>query len=226
MSEGRAITCESFQVRRPVLAQTDGFFVFNTNLTFLYSSDTKGFKKLKNKIASSGIWTHYHWIRILTALPIQPPRHLLNRKSLNWSWIISRINRARLYELQIGWVGKAVRILIQWWLLLWVQIPQEAILFFYFVKPFVSILYRNVRFGWKRKTRMSLPNSLSGASETCLRVKTWQYLWFESHPWLSCSNQHISPGNKKNYKALEWAPCNTSESPQITFINRHKWTRL
>ena len=31
---------------------------------------------------------------------------------------------------QIGWVGKAARILIQWWLLLWVQIPLEEILLF------------------------------------------------------------------------------------------------
>ena len=29
-----------------------------------------------------------------------------------------------------GWEGKAVRILIQWWLLLWVQIPLEVTLFF------------------------------------------------------------------------------------------------
>ena len=77
-----------------------GFFVFNTNLTFLYKIDIEGFKKSK-KVAFSGIWTHnsnHHWIRILTALPTQPPRHLLNRKSLNWSWIISRINRAWLYK--------------------------------------------------------------------------------------------------------------------------------
>ena len=39
-----------------------------------------------------------HWIRILTALPTQTPRHLLDRKSLNWSWIISRIDRAWLYK--------------------------------------------------------------------------------------------------------------------------------
>ena len=31
---------------------------------------------------------------------------------------------------QIGWVGKAVRILIQWWLLSWVQIPLAAPFFF------------------------------------------------------------------------------------------------
>ena len=52
-----------------------GFFVFNTNLTFLCKIDIKGFKKVKTKAASSGIWTHnsnYHWIRILTALPTQP----------------------------------------------------------------------------------------------------------------------------------------------------------
>ena len=124
--------------------ETIEVFVFNTNLTFLYKIDIKDFKKVstKNKVASTHN-SNYHWIRILTTLPTQPPRHLLNRKSLNWSWIISRINRAWLYngrtirwphatgvwksetamDWQIGWVGKAVRILIQSWLLLcWVQI--------------------------------------------------------------------------------------------------------
>ena len=85
---------------------------------------------------------NHHWIRILTALPTQTPRYLLNRKSLNWSWIISRINRVWLYkglkiwetamDWHIDWVGKAVRILIQWWLLLWVQIPLEATFFLLF----------------------------------------------------------------------------------------------
>ena len=49
------------------------FFVFNTNLTFLYKIDIEGFKK-KKKLSPSGIWTHnsnHHWIRILIALPTQ-----------------------------------------------------------------------------------------------------------------------------------------------------------
>ena len=41
-----------------------------------------------------------------------------------------------------GWVGKAVRILIQWWLLLWVQIPLEATLFILKKKVFRLYLVR------------------------------------------------------------------------------------
>ena len=110
------------------------------------------------KFASSGIWTHnsnHHWIRILTALPTQPPRHLLNRKSLNWSWIISRFNWAWLYKgLKIwDWQGmtdwlseEGIRILIQWWLVLWVQFSLRATFFAEtFQNTSMSILYRNVR---------------------------------------------------------------------------------
>ena len=62
------------------------FWIFFTKLT------QRGFKISKNKIASTGNRTHntnHLWIRVLTALPTQPPRHSLNRKSLNWTWIIS-----------------------------------------------------------------------------------------------------------------------------------------
>ena len=47
-----------------------GFFVFNTNLTFLYNIDTEGFKK-KQQIASSGIGTHnnnHHSIIVVVVL--------------------------------------------------------------------------------------------------------------------------------------------------------------
>ena len=156
-----------FQV---VFAVPHSGFSFSTQIWHFCTKLTSRVLKSKEKVASSGIWTHnsnHYWIRILTTLPTQQPRHLLNRKSLNWSWIISRINRAWLYkglkiwdcqvwksetamDWQIGWVGKAVRILIQWWLLLWVQIPQEPASF-YFLKALMSILYRNVRFVLKTK---------------------------------------------------------------------------
>ena len=55
-------------------------------------------KSFKKKLPPVGFDSNHHWIRILTVLPTQPPRHLLNRKSLNWSWIISRINRAWLHK--------------------------------------------------------------------------------------------------------------------------------
>ena len=90
-------------------------FVFNTNLafpTFLYRIDIKGLKKTsaKNKVASTLVGIdrtptplNHLWIRsrclfhsatktkirILTALTTQPPSYLLNRRSLNWTWIIS-----------------------------------------------------------------------------------------------------------------------------------------
>ena len=57
-----------------------------------------------------------------------------------------------------GWVGKVFRILIQWWLLLWVQIPLEAT-FFSFLKPSMSILYRNVT---KLKRGKSIDEMMTG----------------------------------------------------------------
>ena len=44
---------------------------------------------------------------------------------------------------QIGWVGKAVRILIQWWLLLWVQIPLEVAFFLLFKTLNVNFVQRS-----------------------------------------------------------------------------------
>ena len=126
---------------------TIGFFVFNTNLTFVYKINIEGFKKFQQKIKLPpvGFELTTAAIRILSALPTQPPSHLLNRRSLYWSWYYTEVGsflesiehdliRVLKFETgkerQIGWVGKAVRILIQWWLLLWVQIPLGATLFF------------------------------------------------------------------------------------------------
>ena len=125
------------------------FFRNNTpNLTFLaflYKIDITGFQNQQKKIASTGYWTHNTnpTITILTALTTQPPRHLLNRISLNWTWIISgsiehdfiRVWKFKTsMDWQIGWVGKAVRILIVG-LMLWVQYPVEAIFFLLILKP-------------------------------------------------------------------------------------------
>ena len=158
-------------LHRILFGYTYSGFSFSTqNVTFLYKIDIEGFKKFKKKVASSGIWTHnssHHWIIILTALLTQPPSHLWNRKYLYWSWIISRINRTWLHrvlkfgtgkELQIGWVGKAVRILIQWWLVLWDQIPLGATLFF--VETFQTSQCQHCSemsdWCWKRKPWMSV----------------------------------------------------------------------
>ena len=58
-----------------------------------------------------------------------------------------------------GWVGKAVRILIQWWLLLRVQIPLEATFFFLLFKTFdvnfvqkCQICVENEKPEWKQRT--------------------------------------------------------------------------
>ena len=110
--------------------------------------------QMKIKVASTGNWTHntsHLWIRILTALITQPHRHLLNRKSLNWTWIISgsiEHNFIRIWksetgrDWQFGWVGKAVRIVIH----RWVPFPKEATLFCDdFETPRCQFLYKNAR---------------------------------------------------------------------------------
>ena len=96
----------------------------------------RGFKISKKKIAFTGYWTHNTnpTIRIPAAITTQPPRHLLNRISLNWTWIISgsiehdfiRVWKSETgMDWQIGWVGKAAGILI--------------------VGLVMSILYKNAR---------------------------------------------------------------------------------
>ena len=97
--------------------------------------------KISKKNASTGYWTHNTnpTIRIPATLTTQPPRHLLNRISLNWTWIISGsighdFKRVWKFETgmdwQIGWVSKAVWILIVG-LVLWVQYLMEAFFFFF-----------------------------------------------------------------------------------------------
>ena len=114
---------------------------------------SQGFKISKKIIASTGYWTHNTnpTIRIPAPLTTLPPRHLLNRISLNWTWIISGstehdFKRVWKFETcmdwQIGWVGKVAGILIVG-LVLWVQYPVEAIFFCWFWNPVMSILYKN-----------------------------------------------------------------------------------
>ena len=58
----------------------------NFSWNFCTKLTSQVFKISKNNVASTGNRTHntnHLWIRILTALPTQPPRHLLNRRLLN-----------------------------------------------------------------------------------------------------------------------------------------------
>ena len=116
-----------------------------TFLSFLYKIDITGFQNQQKKIASTGYWTHNTnpTIRIPATLTTQPPRHLLNRISFNWTWIISGsiehdFKKVWKFETvmdwQIGWVGKVAGILIVG-LVLWVQYPVEAIFFADFETP-------------------------------------------------------------------------------------------
>ena len=127
---------------------------------------SRGFRISKKKIASTGYWTHNTnpTLRFPAPLTTQPPRHLLNRRFMNWTLIISGLiehdfKRVWKFEAgmdwQIGWVGKGAGILIVG-LVLWVQYPVEAIFFCWFWNPVMSILYkndRNVRSGNWGKTR-------------------------------------------------------------------------
>ena len=99
------VTYSSFSL----ITQIWHFWHFCTKLT------SRAFKISKNKVASTGNNTSHLWIRISTALTTQPPKHLLNRRSLNWAWIISGsiehdFIRGWKFETamdwQIGWVGK------------------------------------------------------------------------------------------------------------------------
>ena len=116
-----------------------------TFLSFLYKIDFKGYQNQQKKIASTGYWIHNTnpTLRIPAPLTTLPPRHLLNRIFLNWTWIISGsiehdFRRVWKFETgmdwQIGWVGKGAGILIVG-LVLWVQYPVEAIFFCWFWNP-------------------------------------------------------------------------------------------
>ena len=82
-----------------------------TFLSFLYKIDITGFQNQQKKIASTGYWTHNTnpTIRISVTLTTQPPRHLLNRISLNWTWIISGSTEHNIKKsLKVwGWHGLA-----------------------------------------------------------------------------------------------------------------------
>ena len=147
--------------------------------------------KSAKKIASTGYWTHNTnpTLRIPASLTTLPPRHLLNRISLNWTWIISGsiehdFKRVWKFETgmewQIGWVGKGAGILIVG-LVLWVQYPVEAIFFCWFSNPVMSILYkndRNVRSDNWEKTRISVRyRGISGA-EVYRITYTWKHVLF------------------------------------------------
>ena len=62
-----------------------------TFLSFLYKINITGFQNHKKKINSTGYWTHNTnpTLRFPAPLTTQPPRHLLNRRFMNWTLIIS-----------------------------------------------------------------------------------------------------------------------------------------
>ena len=127
-----------------------------------------GVSESAKKITTTGYWTHNTnpTLRFPAPLTTPPPRHLLNRRFMNWTLIISSLiehdfKRVWKFEAgmdwQIGWVGKGAGIHIVG-LVLWVQYPVEAIFFCWFWNPVMSILYkndRNVRSGNWGKSRLS-----------------------------------------------------------------------
>ena len=108
-------------------------FFLNCQIWHFCHSCTKltsqGFRISKKKIASTGYWTHNTnpTLRFPAPLTTQPPRHLLNRRFMNWKFEAGM-------DWQIGWVGKGAGILIVG-LVLWVQYPVEAIFFLLILKP-------------------------------------------------------------------------------------------
>ena len=142
-------------------------FVFNTNLTFLYKIDIEGFKNFQQKITLPPVGFELTTatttgLEFELPYPLSPPAIC---------WIEDPYTKARSFlesiehdcirvlkfetgkEWQVGWVGKAVRILM-WCLLLWVQIPLGGNFIFCwnFSNIWMPILYRNVRFVLKTKT--------------------------------------------------------------------------
>ena len=128
------------------LCQSPIEFFLNCQIWHFCHSCTKltsrGFRISKKKITSTGYWTHNTnpTLRFPAPLTTQPPRHLLNRRFMNWTLIISGLiehdfKRVWKFEAgmdwQIGWVGKGAGIIIVG-LVLWVQYPVEAIFFCWF----------------------------------------------------------------------------------------------
>ena len=131
-------------------------FFLNCQIWHFCHSCTKltsqGFRISKKKITSTGYWTPNTnpTLRFPAPLTTQPPRHLLNRRFMNWTLIISGLiehdfKRVWKFEAgmdwQIGWVGKGAGILIVG-LVLWVQYPVEAIFFADFETPWCQFCTR------------------------------------------------------------------------------------
>ena len=119
-----------------------------TFLLFLYKIGIMGFQNQQKKLPPLGIelTTPTPLLEFRATLTTEPPRHLLNRISLNWTWIISGsiehdFKRVWKFETgmdwQIGWVCKVAGILIVGW---WVQYPVEAIFFADFGNFLMSLL--------------------------------------------------------------------------------------
>ena len=122
----------------------------------------------QKKIASTGYWTHNTnpTIKIPATLPTQPIcqsmsvlnfQTLLKSCSIEPEMIQVQFKDILFNKCLGGWVVKVVGFLIVG-LVLWVQYPVEAIFFYWFWNPVMSILYkndRNVRSVNLGKTRMS-----------------------------------------------------------------------
>ena len=113
-----------------------------------------------------------------------------------------------------GWVGKTVRILIQWWLLLWVQIPLEAT-FFHFLKLSMSILYRNVRFVLKTKN-----------SSRCVIHRTTSFrlrLLFEEIVADSGLTPHSDTNSDTRFRWNSWVSSLNDSVEFINFSDKHQF---
>ena len=121
--------CTSSEQMKPPLesAHSSFFSIVRSDISvILVQNWHHGVSKSAKKIVSTGYWTHNTnpSLRIPASLTTQPPRHLLNRISLNWTWIISGsiehdFKRVWKFETgmdwQIGWVGKGAGIFIVGW---------------------------------------------------------------------------------------------------------------
>ena len=119
------------------------FFLNNTNLTLLtFFVQNLKFQNLKLPPLGIELTTPTNlWIRILMPYPLsqsvspcqsQTFRPLWSHALLNLKW--SKFSSRIFYSTDIlgGWMSKAVRILINRWLVLWVRFPVEAIYFCWF----------------------------------------------------------------------------------------------
>ena len=88
--------------------------------------------------------TNHIWVTILTALPTQPIcqsvvvsdfQILIKSCCIEPEMIQVQFKYLLFNKCLGGWVGKAVRILIHRWLVLWVRFPVKATLFWLILKP-------------------------------------------------------------------------------------------